>query len=138
MRPLVPRDLCALADTAAEMWLRDHLREAESLGLADGPGWTVCRDDVPVACGGFVPTGTGAALAWAVLAEMPQRDVLPVTRAARAGVAQSPYHWIEARVVAGFTASLRWVRLLGFVPVAGPRIIGPDGQELIRFSRARD
>lgn len=133
--------LCATADMASivgaarEMWVRDHVSSDAMTFLADaGPEWTAAYQGEVVGCGGFVECEGDAAIAWGLVrADLSLGAALALTKTVRAQLANAPYRWIEAQIVEGFAASLRWMATLGFRPVNGTRLFGPDGQEFHRF-----
>ncbi|HVO02199.1 MAG TPA: hypothetical protein VMT54_08355, partial [Candidatus Cybelea sp.] len=86
---------------------------AEKVAVA-GPAWTALDEAMPIACAGFQMPWPGRAIAWAVLSLHAGRRMLAVTRAVTRALDAAAAERIEAHVLVGFDAGLRWAAALGF------------------------
>lgn len=135
LRMARPGDLETIGARAAEPAVRAYVEGGHDLSPVIANPWTrvMTIDDAPVAAGGFVDVGGGAALGWALVGSIPKTQFVSLCRVYRGVMLATPFRWIEAHCVEGFTQSFRWVRLLGFLPVEGAKIFAADGREFRRF-----
>lgn len=133
-----PWHIATLSDCAAEKWVRLNSGMIDPEVLASGPAWTGRWNGQIIGAAGVVPVDSFSGIAWAALAPMPISAARRATEACRAHLRTVPYRWIEAQVVEGFDASLRWVCMVGFRPVSGARLYDSDGREHFRFVFVKD
>jgi hypothetical protein len=113
---------------------------AQGLEALVGRAWTVMVDQRPICCAGVVEMWAGRGYLWALLAQDAGPHMLRLTRAIRARLDGLGFKRLEMAVAAGFSASARWARLLGFecetpVPM---RAYAPDGTDCYLYARVTE
>lgn len=109
------------------------LTPLSELGLA----WSADTGDNVVACGGLLPQWHNRALAWMLIGEDAGRHFAAIHRAVHRQLVVAPYRRIEAHVDVGFSAGVRWMRMLGFELESYKRAFRPDGADMLEFVRIR-
>jgi hypothetical protein len=129
------------AQAELSMPLRRRAAEAGPAIEATGMGWTAIEGTQPVMSAGILPQWPGRAVAWALVGKaVPRRRWPRLTRIVRQSLEDAHaagYRRIEATVVQGHDAGLRWMKLLGFRRVGLLRAYDPFGNDHWLFERVR-
>lgn len=144
VRDLVPADLKAYADIAAEESLRPFLKALDfDVYDAAGPAWSGYWNGEPVGAAGFMlPYGretTMRAIAWAILFKVRGPWFAHLHRHVKRTIAKAPYRRIETEVYCDFADGHRWVRALGFaIETERKPCWAPDGSAVTSYVIIKD
>lgn len=103
--------------------------------------FTVCREDLIIACGGLVHHWSGRGELWIILSfKLDRSDMLFLHRTVKKFLDDchdSGYTRLEASVLEGFVAGHKWLKMLGFEPEGIMRSYDPSGKTHTSYSRIR-
>lgn len=140
VRPWRLGDSEAISLQTAQQYLLDNpenlsidLTPLSEVGLA----WTAELDGTILGCGGLTPQWENRAILWALVSQDAGSHFTVIHRHVRRFLTRSPYRRIEAHVDVGFTAGVRWVKMLGFELEAYKKAFRPDGADMLEFVRIR-
>jgi hypothetical protein len=135
--PFQPGDLTVVqgaTSASRPLVTAEHARSLAALPHS----YTVLSDGQPIACGGVVEHWPGRWEAWAVLDGVGRKDFLAVHYAAKRILNGLTVCRIEAIVRVGYTAGIRWVRMLGFQrEAARMKHYGVDGEDYSMYARIK-
>lgn len=113
--------------------------EAALAAEMEGDGWSVRQDNKTLACAVLIGLGDGRAAVLAFIGADAGPHIVTVFRVADRMFDMSAYRRIEATVLAGFAAGMRWMGLLRFEleTPKGMRKFGPGGETYLLYARIR-
>lgn len=107
--------------------------------IDQGEAWTASFAGRIIACLGIVETFPGKnGTVWAVLARDIGAAHLPLTRFAKARVAESPLVRVDAIARLDVTAECAWAKLCGLAPAHVLRKFGAMSEDHVLFERIRE
>jgi len=139
VRPWVKGDSARVLLQPAQQYTADiadvtsDLTDLSNLGLA----WTGEHAGQVIACGGLLPHWPGRATAWMLIGQSAGPHFAAIHKHVARGLLTHPYRRVEAHVDVGFTAGIRWMKMLGFEMEAYKRAYRPDGADMLEFVRIR-
>jgi hypothetical protein len=129
------------AEVRATIYKGSAQATAQLIAGIPGPKWEARteRDAEPVAVGGFVPIWPGMGSGWMWGTGRWDEVIIEVTRAMKQHILPTldarGVHRIECRAMASNTASIRWLKMLGFTQEAVTAQFGQGREDFVLCAR---
>jgi hypothetical protein len=129
------------AEVRATIYQGSAEKTAKLIASIPGPKWEARteRDAEPAAVGGFVPVWPGMGSGWMWGTGRWDEVVIEVTRAMKQHILPTldarGVHRIECRAMASNTASIRWLKMLGFKREAVTAQFGQGREDFVLCAR---
>ncbi len=138
LRPFVASDAVYVADSIHLSLCLDRAEWSRDLEM--GGGWTMCRGEEPVACGGVKRIWEGYGYAWMVIGKLDPSEVPFLIRVTKSCLRDYlvTYRRIEANIEAGNIPAIRWAKVMGFKVIAKRRAFSPDGKDYFLYEIVTD
>ena len=121
-----------------EKFITSLTRETAAVLLAPGPSRSIVDEQGNVLlCCGIIPFHANRYHAWTLLSVHASRHMPFIIKAMKGFIESLDCRRLEMTIREGFTAGIKWARILGFEPEGLMRAYGEDGGDFILYARIR-